>query len=199
VIKIDDQRAALLLIDAGGQGIAGLVQASVIRGGVAAALQPAAEVIDLAAIVSALSRLLSRQKVRQLTPATFVLLDLAAAQVTYLNAGGMPPLLLTGRGRLVTLDQPALLLGVDPDYYYEATTVDVPPQFRLVCYTDGLVDAVNAAGEGFGEQRLHDLLLEREVFGAPAEMIGRIGDALEAHTAGHVLLDDALVCVFSKE
>ena len=199
VINLDDHRAAVLVVDGGGQGIAGLVQAAAIRSGIATALEAGGEDPDVAAIISALNRSAAHQKTRQLVTCTLVLVDAASAQIAYINAGGMPPLLLTGPGRLVTLDQPALLLGVDEDYPYEATTVDVPQQFKLICHTDGLVDAVNAADEGFGEQRLHDALLERDAFAAPADIISRLGGAMESHLAGNPLLDDALICVVSKE
>ena len=199
VFELDDHRAAVIVVDGGGQGIAGLVQAGAIRAGISTALITGGEDLDLAAVVSTVNRSATRQKTRQLVTCTLVLLDTASAQVTYLNAGGMPPLLLTGPGRLVTLDQPTLLLGIDEDYHYETTTVDVSQQFKLICHTDGLVDAVNAAGDGFGEQRVHEVLLDREAFAAPAEIISRLGDALEAHLSGNPLLDDALVCVLSKE
>lgn len=198
-LELDEHRAAVIVVDGGGQGIAGLVQAAAIRSGIATALQIGGEDIDVAEIMSALNRSASRQSTRQLVTCSLVLLDVASAQVTYINAGGMPPLLLTGPGRLVTLDQPSLLLGIDEGYPYEATTVDVPQQFKLICHTDGLVDSVNAAGEGFGEQRLHEVLLEHEAFSAPAAIIGLLGDAMESHLSGNPLLDDALIFVLSKE
>jgi hypothetical protein len=37
----------------------------------------------------------------------------------------------------VTLDQSSLVLGVDVDYIYDTTRVDLPEVFRVVCYTDG--------------------------------------------------------------
>ncbi|MFH0982946.1 MAG: SpoIIE family protein phosphatase [Planctomycetota bacterium] len=199
VLKLNDHRVVVIMVDAGGQGIAGLVQAAAIRSGIITALKTGGDELDAAVVMSTLNHATARQKTRQLVTCTLVLLDVASAQVTYLNAGGMPPLLLTGPGRLVTLDQPALLLGIDDDYPYEASTVDVPPQFRLICHTDGLVDAANAAGEGFGEQRLHEILLDHEAFAAPAVLVGRLGDALEAHLAGCALLDDAMICVLSRE
>ncbi|MCK4661028.1 MAG: SpoIIE family protein phosphatase [Phycisphaerae bacterium] len=199
VLELTEHRTAVIVLDGGGQGIAGLVQAAAIRSGIVTALKTGGEELDIAELMTALNRSLANQRTRQLVTCTLVLLDVASAQVTYINAGGMPPLLLTGPGRLVTLDQPALLLGIDEEYPYESTTVDLTRQFRLICHTDGLVDAVNAADDGFGEQRLHETLLNREAFASPAEIIGRLGDALEAHIAGNPLVDDALVCVLSKD
>jgi serine phosphatase RsbU (regulator of sigma subunit) len=110
----------------------------------------------------------------------------------------MPPMLLSGPGRLVTLDHPSLLLGIDAEYPYDSTTLDTPMQFRLVCHTDGLTEAANSAGEGLGEQRLHDALLDRAAFASPAEIVGRLSDLLEGHLAGAPLLDDALLAVVGR-
>ena len=43
------------------------------------------------------------------------------------------------------------------------------PGDTLVLYSDGVTDAQNAAGEEFGETRLHDLL--RSLAGQPATVI----------------------------
>ena len=53
----------------------------------------------------------------------------------------------------------------------------------------------NAAGEPFGEQRLHDLFLQAEAFGTPPEIIVRIVEAHEKHAGGRPSDDDALVVV----
>jgi serine phosphatase RsbU (regulator of sigma subunit) len=199
VVQLDEHRVAVVVVDGGGQGMAGLVQTASIRSGLLTALKTAPDDLDLGTLMATLNRALARQNTRQLVTCTLVVINVASAQISYVNAGGMPPLLLTGPGRLVTLDQPALLLGIDEDFPYQSTTLDVPQQYKLVCHTDGLMDAVNAADVGFGEQHVHDALLEREAYAAPAELIGRLGAALEAHVAGSPLVDDALICVVSKE
>ena len=198
VLELDDHRVAVIVVDGGGQGITGLVQAAAIRGGLSTALRISGDEPDLGAIMASLNHTTAQQNTPQLVTCTLAVLDVASAMVTYINAGGMPPLLLTGPGRLVTLDQPSLLLGIDPEYPYEPTSVDVSQSFRLVLHTDGLVDATNAAGDGFGEQRLHDALLERDAFADPAEITGRLAHALETHLSGNPQLDDALVCVMSR-
>jgi len=134
-------------------------------------------------------------KARQLVPFTLVQLDLGAGHLRYVNAGGPAPLLLVGPGRLVTLDQISLLIGIDSHYDYESASVDLPSAFRLICHSDGLVEMANAAGEPFGSQRLHDLLLEPALFAPPDEMIRRIVDAAARHRRDHPADDDALVAV----
>jgi serine phosphatase RsbU (regulator of sigma subunit) len=91
-----------------------------------------------------------------------------------------------------------LLLGVDPDYGYEATTVDLPSPFLLVCHSDGLTEGANAAGEPFGDKRLHDLLLDRASFAKPVEVVEKAAAAFNTHVAGHPHDDDALAFVLGK-
>lgn len=124
--------------------------------------------------------------------------DLPSGRIAYVNAGGLPPLLMAGPGRLITLDQPSLMLGIDGDYAYEAASVDLPADFRIVCHTDGLTNSANASGEAFGEQRLHELLLDRESFIEPADLAERILEAVSTHRAGHAGDDDATVLVLGK-
>jgi serine phosphatase RsbU (regulator of sigma subunit) len=99
---------------------------------------------------------------------------------------------------LVTLDQPALVLGVDKDYLYEGTRVDLPECFRIVCCTDGLIEAASAGGEVVGEQRLHEALLDRDAFAAAASVVSRIGGVWSSHIAGGQADDDALVLVLAR-
>jgi len=108
------------------------------------------------------------------------------------------PLLLPAPTRMQSLDQPALILGVDADYAYDAAIVDLPAQFRLVLHTDGVPDSCNAAGEGFGDERLKRVLLDREAFAAPTAMVDLVCQAFTEHLAGHQQADDALIMVVGQ-
>ena len=132
---------------------------------------------------------------RQVVTCAVIELDLSSGEVRYINAGGPPPLLLVGQKRLITLDQPALVLGVDANYAYETATADLPSPFRMICHTDGVLETANAAGEGFGTDRLHELLLDPTAFAAPAYIIARIQSALEKHRSAAPPTDDALLAV----
>lgn len=197
VIHLGDERVFIMTIDAGGQGVTGLVQAGGIRTAVRTALGIEGGTRDVAAIVSAINATMVARRSRQLVTFALVDIDPAGGQIRYVNAGGPPPLMLVGAGRLVTLDQPSLVLGIDPNYAYEASTVDLPSSFRVIGHTDGLPEMANAAGEAFGTQRLHDLLLEPEAFGTPGEIVTRIVEACDRHRGGAAPDDDALIAVVS--
>ena len=125
-------------------------------------------------------------------------LDLSGGRLAYVNAGAPMPLVLPAATRLQSLEHPSLVLGTDADYAYEATTIDLPPDFRVVLYTDGVADACNAAGEPYGHERLKSVLLERSSFGRPSEMIGIVTRSFQEHLAGHPHDDDVLVMVLGR-
>lgn len=195
LVAIDEGSAYAVVVDAGGQGLIGIAQAAAVRTALRAALTVPEAPRDLGGVFNAMNRSLASMQGRQFIGCCVVHIDVAAGRIHYVNAGGSIPLLIPAPARMQSLDQPALILGVDPDYDYEATAVDLPPQFRLVLHTDGLLDSCNAAGEGFGDERLKNVLLEREAFAAPAQMIELVCRAFSEHLAGHSQADDALIMV----
>lgn len=123
---------------------------------------------------------------------------MSSGKAAYVNAGGMPPLLMMAAGRLVTLDQVSLVPGVDVDYAYQTTRVDLPESFRMVCYTAGLTESTSAAGEPFGDERLHESLLDREAFAPAPDVLSKIADAWTKHMATAQPADDATVLVVAR-
>lgn len=195
LIALDEQRCCAIVLDAGGQGVTGMAQAAGILAAVRTALSTSADLDELGAIMSAINRTVAGQKSRQLVQCVVVGLDRTTGLVSYVNAGGPPPLLMSGPARLVTLDHTSLLLGIDADFSYEVSVVDLPADFRLIAHSDGVVDIVDAGGEAWGTQRMHEVLLLREAFATPPEVIDTIAGAMNDHAAGHVRDDDASLVV----
>lgn len=195
VVRVDDHSCLLVLVDAGGQGACGLAQAVSIRTALETAARVYPEHLDLASVFNMLNERIAQTVGRQLIACLAVVCDLSAGRLSYINAGMPPPVLMVGPGRLVTLDQPSLLLGIDATYLYETTSIEMPSQFRLVSFTDGTIDATNTSAEPFGERRIHDLLLEPASFG-PSNHVGtQAHDALQSHAAGQAPEDDTTICV----
>ncbi len=199
LIHLDEQRCALLVIDGGGNGVIGIAQSSALRAAVRAALAVAPEALmDPGHLLGGLNTFLAGSRSRQVIPVIYLAIDVSAGKLVYVNAGGTPPLLMIGPGRLLTLDQSALVLGVDTEQAYEGTRVDLPESFRVVCHTDGLTDACNAAQEPLGSARLHETLLAREAFASVQDILGKIDAAWTLHLAGAQPDDDALAVVLGR-
>lgn len=198
VVHLDEFRSYGLVIDAGGHGMSGLIQAHAIRTAVRTAVGVTDDTLmDPGAIFNEINELIAGSGARQVLPCTYVGIDMASGKLAYINAGGTPPLLMIAPSRLVTLDHPSLVLGIDRDYLYETTRVDLPEVFRVVCRTDGLAEASSAGGEPIGDRRIHDALLATEAFGSAADVLEAIGSVWTTQMAGSNPDDDASVLVIA--
>jgi len=73
--------------------------------------------------------------------------------VGLVNGGHMPPVLVSAGG-YHELQRGDMALGMMPGAAYREQHQDVQPGEMLIGYSDGLTEALNAAGEFYGEDRL---------------------------------------------
>ena len=88
------------------------------------------------------------------------ILELDTQRLTIASAGHLPPLrVLPESGRIGEIDLARQFpLGALEEVEYEDLTVDLRAGDSVVFYTDGVVDASNAEGEWYGENRLQRVL-----------------------------------------
>ncbi len=79
----------------------------------------------------------------------------ANGSLTYCNAGHNPPILL-GPGGVRRLTHGGPIVGAFADARFEQTSVALVPGEWVVVFSDGLSEALNPAGEEFGDSRLVD-------------------------------------------
>ena len=93
----------------------------------------------------------------------------------YANAGHNSPAICHPNGRLEWLAEPrGPIAGVIPDVSYPAGSAVLPKGATLVMYTDGVTEAMNAAGELYGDDRLG-----AQLGGAPDSATDSAGDCRE--------------------
>jgi sigma-B regulation protein RsbU (phosphoserine phosphatase) len=109
----------------------------------------------LDALVARLNRYASAYSLdgRRFTTAILALYDPASGELTYVNAGHNAPVLRRANLTMEFLDQGGLPLGIESTAVYETGTVTLRPGDALLMFTDGVVEAFNAAGEEFGNGR----------------------------------------------
>jgi sigma-B regulation protein RsbU (phosphoserine phosphatase) len=95
----------------------------------------------------------------------------------FTNAGHPPPLVFhTGSLSIREPMERGLVLGVDADAEYPAApAVSLGVGDIVALYTDGVLDAVNTAGECFGKERLMKALVANRALAAQ-----EIADAVRA-------------------
>lgn len=125
-------------------------------------------------------------------------LDPQENNVTLVIAGHMPPILRHGKNAVEPLGEGIanLPLGVDHDIRYEQCVYPLKPGDSLTLYTDGITEAMNAAGELYGESRLLRLL-GTEVSGAGA--LGRhLLDDVRKFVGNRSQSDDMCLTCFGR-
>lgn len=88
--------------------------------------------------------------------------DSKTSQLTYVNAGHNPPMLLRQNGEPRALDKGGLILGCLPAMRYEQETLTLRADDLIIMYTDGVSEATNAKDEMFGDQGICDFVCTRQ-------------------------------------
>jgi sigma-B regulation protein RsbU (phosphoserine phosphatase) len=119
-------------------------------------------------------------------------IDKQRKSLTYVNAGHIGPMLLRVSGALERLDVGGMPVGLFDRARYEEGTVPLASGDVLVCYSDGISEATNAAGELWEEGGIEQLL--RQSVGGPAsELVEKIVRAADDFAGGAEQADDMTV------
>jgi sigma-B regulation protein RsbU (phosphoserine phosphatase) len=78
------------------------------------------------------------------------------------NAGSTQPLFITAAGEVSTINATGFPLGMFENVEYEEFTLSTRPGDCIVFISDGITDALNPAGESFGDERLKSILSEAD-------------------------------------
>jgi phosphoserine phosphatase RsbU/P len=120
----------------------------------------------------------------------------SSGEIEICNAGHCPPLLLRN-GEVAPLEATGVPLGLFSEVIYSSEVLRLEPGDCLFLYTDGLSEAVDQAGEEFGESRLRELTAQRRGF-APRELVGACLQEVERFRAGAPFADDLSVMVIGR-
>lgn len=153
----DAERLLVAVADVAGKSVpAALLMATFQASLRALALAPS----SLAGLVAGLNQYACAHSLggMRFTTAFLAELDPASRALSYVNAGHNAPVLRRATGGFERLEAGGLPLGIEPQTDYGAGSVTLAPGDLLVIFTDGMVEAVNEAGEEFGEPRLLEVL-----------------------------------------
>ena len=113
------------------------------------------------------------QKGARFTTAFLAEFDSATRQLDYINAGHNSPVLRRTTGTIEHLTEGGLPLGIMLERPYTTGRCELQAGDWLVIFTDGLVEALNYAGEEYGEGRMLTVL-QNAVGVTPDEMLHRV-------------------------
>ena len=130
-------------------------------------------------------------------------LNPATGDLTYVNAGHNPPLHYSGgQAEPAALTRTGMALGIQPLFKFEQRTVRLAPGDWVFFFTDGVVDAVNAAGEYFGQAALQRAV---RTPGGPAAaetaaaMVASVDQALRDFTGATPPYDDITMMLLKRQ
>jgi len=178
---LPDGKFGALVADVSGHGTAAAVLMAITHGLAHARTDPPACPGEMLAYLNHHLAKKYTQTSGNFVTAVYAVVDPLARTLTFANAGHAPPRARrAGQERFAALDQARKLpLGVTHRMAgpYPEFTVPFLPGDEMVLFTDGITDAVNAAGEPFGVGRLD------------AALVGPTGDARETVAAAVAAVD----------
>jgi len=202
-LVVDDRRIGILVADVTGHGVPAALIASMLKVAFAGQTTHAE---DPGRVLAGLNRALCGKFEEHFVTAAYVFVDLDKFVLRYAGAGH-PPLLFAPRtsqhGRESEsreVEANGLMLGLFPDAAYAAVEIPLGAGDRILLYTDGILEAMNAAREEFGKSRLKKFLA------ASSKSAAHLADALllelrrwSSSDAGRPQDDDITLLVLEVE
>ncbi len=138
----------LVIADVSGKGVPASIVAATLQGIIHAQMLTGQPLDEIAALIN---RFLCDRNVGKY--ATLVLLKLhPTGHLDYINCGHIPPLRVSETGA-EPLSETNLIVGLLPQATYSLAETRLAPGERILLATDGILEAVNAAEEEFGQER----------------------------------------------
>lgn len=189
-------RLAMMVGDVSGKGMPAALLMSSLQARVQVLIE---EEIDLAVLVNRLNRIIASNCPGNRFITFFICeANRGSGQVTFVNAGHNPPLLLRASGEAETLSGGGLILGIFGRAAYTQHEVTMEDGDILVIFTDGVTEAQNISSEEeFGEERLEETIRSTRA-GTAADMIEEVKRRVAAFAGSVTATDDFTIVVARK-
>ncbi len=126
------------------------------------------------------------------------ILDARSGEFLYARAGHELPLVISAEGEALPIpSKSGQILGMLDEPILDEEAISIPTGGKLLLYTDGLTDAMDAADEPFGREGL-EKSARRYVAGPAQEACDRIMDDVVAHQGAAPQFDDFTLIVASS-
>ena len=127
----------------------------------------------------------------------YSVMDLATGELTYVNAGHTPPLLLRENGSIERLQDGGVALGMFDGSLFQTGRIRLEHDDLLAIYSDGITEAENPRGDPFDEHGL-ETVLTAERRNNVAATCAAVVRAVERHTADTRLADDLTLLLLRR-
>ena len=194
-IRLPEDRWGVVIADVVGKGIAAALLVAAIRASIASLV---GHELAVRAIMRRANRFFheSVEEGRYVT-LFYMVLDVPARSLLYVNAGHVPPVLVRGTGEVELLEEGGVPLGLFQAPRYFEGHATLAPGDVVGLYTDGIVEQTNPDGEEYGSSRLITTLREAGEAGA-TELCSRVMQDVHRFGAGQQTDDRTLVIIRSN-
>lgn len=155
--KTDEDRLGFVMADVSGKGVPAALFMAVSR-----TLLKATGIRDLVSkdCMTSVNDLVCGESVDGMFVTVFYgRLNILTGEIDYTNAGHNPPYVVHASGKVEMVPpQGNMVLGAVENFQYRNDKITLEKGDMLFTFTDGVTEAMNAAGEQFGEERLEKLL-----------------------------------------
>jgi sigma-B regulation protein RsbU (phosphoserine phosphatase) len=192
-LDIDPETLGIAVADASGHGLPAALQARDVATGLRMGVE---RDLKITRMVERLNRVIHQSGLSSRFISLFFGELERNGNLSYINAGHPPPLLLDTRG-VRELSVGGMLLGPDPGATYKLGFVHVDRGASLIAYSDGVFEREDAAGETYGRERLGEWL--RDTAQLPAEdAVADLLKRLMEFGGGRAFEDDVTVMLVRR-
>lgn len=164
IVSLPNGELALYLLDVSGHGVGPALLSftlnhlfsTTLGGGALVAAESGAGVrtLEPAGVAERLNQQFPMDRTRQYFTMVYGVLDAASARFRYVTAGHPAPIYLPAAGPPKPVGGGGVPIGMFGGAHYEGDSLVLEPGDRLYFYTDGVIEALNADEQDFGEERL---------------------------------------------
>ena len=189
---VEDEGFAVVVADVSGKGVPAalfmMVSRTLVKGSALGEREPVKCITEVNQL------LYEQNKESMFVTMFYAVLDPASGLLQYVNGGHNLPCLVKPSGEVTWLPgDSGIVLGVIDEFPYQQHSMQLEEGDIVFFYTDGVTEAMDEAGNQFGDDTLLDVL--RRAAGAdPEDMTRRVVDAVHEHAGGAPQSDD-LTCL----
>jgi sigma-B regulation protein RsbU (phosphoserine phosphatase) len=196
--QTDPDRLDIVISDAASKGLPAAIQALFVSGAIRMGVGFETKI---SALIARLNALLYETFPDERFVSLFYceITRSANGLILYANAGHCPPLHYSATtGECARLGATGSILGVLPEQKFRVENINMMPGDILALYTDGVLEAQNANGELFGEERIAALIAKHPEYDAKA-LATQILAAVQDFQQGASYTDDTTLVIIKRD
>lgn len=196
LIPCGAHQTAIAVGDASGDSIPAALVMSIVRGALHTLLDEnepttcASNTVDIMQRIN--QALYLTTPPHQFMSMLYGVIDTERMTFRYTNAGHPTPIIVRESGEMVDATSHGMLLGVMDRAAYDSSEIDLQPGDLIVCYSDGVSEAMSNSRKMFRSEGILDAI-QASASDSAESVLESIWNRLEKHLSGGGRLDDRTV------